>query len=75
MRKIKIDALGRVVIPIKYRKELSINEDSELEMYIEKGKLIVAVVSDECKLCGAKATLSEMGLCEDCIDKVARIKG
>ena len=74
MRKIKVDALGRVVIPIKYRKELSINEDSELEMSIQKGELIISVVTEECKLCGAKATLRELGLCEDCIERIAKLR-
>ena len=74
MKKLKTDALGRMVIPIKYRRELGINSDTELEMTVEEEKLIISLSQETCKLCKRmKAENAKIQLCNACIRKVREL--
>ena len=70
-----VDRLGRIVIPIDYRRKLGLGEGSEIEISCENDKLIITVMENACRLCGAKLTEEyEIPLCESCIDKVKKRK-
>lgn len=72
-----LDSLGRVVIPIEIRRRFEINEDEELEFYIEEDKIIMKKFIDSCTFCGAKDNLNEYKgkhICDDCLKDVKTIK-
>ena len=37
----KIDGLGRIIIPIELRKNLNINENDEIKIYMQDKKIIL----------------------------------
>lgn len=39
----KLDPLGRVVVPIEYRKELGIKEKDEVEIFLVKDEIFIKV--------------------------------
>ena len=41
MKKTTLDKLGRIVIPIDWRRELMINEDTKLELTFTENKIII----------------------------------
>ena len=74
MKKSRIDRLGRIVIPIQYRKELGLIEDSEVNIEFVDGKVILTASDLICRMCGGyieKDNDKSIPLCQSCI---ARIK-
>ncbi|MGN0691217.1 MAG: AbrB/MazE/SpoVT family DNA-binding domain-containing protein [Oscillospiraceae bacterium] len=72
-----LDSLGRVVIPIEIRRRFEINEDEELEFYIEDDKIIMKKFIDSCTFCGSRDNLTEYKgkhICTDCIKDVKTFK-
>ncbi len=66
-----IDDLGRIVLPINYRKTLGIKAGEELEMLCEGESIIIRRKAERCKLCGGKNEMDEsLGICRECINKI-----
>ena len=70
----KIDDLGRIVIPVELRNALSINNQDELEMYIEGSSIMLSKKTKGCVLCDSKENLSEIKngkcLCFECLTQL-----
>ena len=75
MKITKIDRLGRIVIPIHYRRDMGIEEDTPIMLeYINK-KLIISAGSARCCVCGSKIKSNlKMPLCDDCVECVKMLK-
>lgn len=75
MKYTKIDKLGRIVIPISYRKELDLSENSNVKISLSDERIIIEASKDVCRLCrksiDPKASLP---LCNDCIKKIRALK-
>lgn len=72
-----LDSLGRVVIPIEIRRRFEINEDEELEFYIEDDKIIMKKFIDSCTFCGSRDSLIEYKkkhICDSCLKDVKALK-
>ncbi len=70
----KIDKLGRIVVPMEYRKRCGLDIDDEASITEENGKIIIQRKIPSCKLCGATKNLnSDILLCEKCIEKVKKL--
>lgn len=68
----KLDSLGRIVLPKSLRKELSINEGDDIEMYVdEDGNVVLDKYVPRCVFCdAAKSTVIEFKgktICQDCL--------
>ena len=48
----KIDDLGRVVLPVEYRRALDISEGDELEIVLEDASIVVTRPRTTCAFCG-----------------------
>ncbi len=48
----KVDDLGRVVIPSSIRKTLGIREGDEVEVSVERGRVVLSPAADACVFCG-----------------------
>ena len=71
MRKTKIDKLGRIVIPISYRKALSINEETELVLDLKENQIVVTPSISICRLCNKQLERNgALPVCGACISKI-----
>ena len=70
----QIDKLGRVVIPISYRKFLNLSENSYLNIELQNNSIIITSFESNCVLCGATTDLhSEKPLCAKCIKSIKEL--
>ena len=66
----KVDELGRIVLPIELRRTLDIAEKDPLEIYVDKGCIILRKYQSACVFCDStKNTVEFKGhsVCADCI--------
>ena len=71
MKKVFIDKLGRIVIPISIRKALDLKEGTELEVSLLNESVIVRRPFFYCKLCYGKTDAdNEFGICKGCVEKI-----
>ena len=67
----EVDSLGRVVIPMSFRKELGIEQNSKVIITLENGAVHMSPVIKQCALCGVKIKEdTKFRLCKKCISKV-----
>ena len=72
--KCKIDSLGRVVIPIRYRRDLGLKANSELNIEYESGKVIISPTSNTCRLCGKETEpKTAIPLCQSCVERIKKL--
>ena len=75
----KIDELGRVVIPMEFRKSMGIEPGDPVEIFAENGRIILSFPASEkrCVSCGSEGYLYTLGkfvVCEDCLLQVEKIE-
>lgn len=71
----KVDNLGRILIPKDIRKYLKIKSGTELNITLDKDKIVIARDIKECLSCGKKSNLSvynNLVLCDNCSKKIAK---
>lgn len=74
MKSSKIDRLGRVVIPIQYRKALGIEENDVLLFSMESGGVMIRPERGVCRLCGGVMEKeSTVLLCTACIKRIKKL--
>ena len=74
MKSARIDRLGRIVIPIDYRRKLGLKAGSEINISYDNEKVIITSAEDCCRLCKNKSIFSsEVPLCPECIEKIKSI--
>ena len=70
----EIDRLGRVVIPMEFRKKLGIEANSKLLISLSDGEITIRAQNRQCRVCGKTLEDSrELPLCNDCINKVKEL--
>lgn len=70
----QVDRLGRIVIPISYRKYLNLNENSSVNISLENDSIIITADTECCVLCGSTTQLhGEISLCEGCIKAIKEL--
>ena len=66
----EIDRLGRVVIPMEYRKELGIEYQSRVLILLSNGEIVIRPHKRSCALCGEILEGERnIPLCDSCIEK------
>ena len=53
----KVDHLGRVVVPVEFRRALGLREGDEVAVALEGNRLVLAKVTPACTFCGAATEL------------------
>lgn len=67
----KIDKLGRIVLPIEYRKRLCLIENSKVTVSINNDIIFITPSEQKCLICGSLSHLSKtLPLCLNCINKI-----
>lgn len=72
----KIDNLGRIVIPMDFRKALEIHEWDDLRIALEGNTVTIRKEHDSCTFCGAKKDLlafEDKFVCKSCHDKLKKL--
>lgn len=69
----KIDGLGRIVIPMEWRKVLGISEGTLLNMELKNGKIELSKTNYCCAICSGSIDVKDVKgvrVCQACIDEI-----
>lgn len=69
----KVDGLGRLTIPVEYRRRLSLTEGSYVDMELEGDSIVIRKSDFRCFMCGSDENLKDVKgsmLCQTCIDEI-----
>ena len=70
----EIDPVGRVVIPMEFRKELGVEFNSKVLISLSDGEIVIRAKDTVCALCGEKIDAAKkLRLCESCIAKAKEL--
>lgn len=69
----EIDSLGRVVIPIEYRRKIGVMENSKVIISLSGETIHISAAQRCCALCMTDIDSREMRLCDRCIERVKAI--
>jgi len=72
----RIDALGRIVIPVELRRTLGIKVHDPLSMRLDGEGVVIERSRTSCSICGAEGetvTVKDRAVCTDCVDVVKRL--
>lgn len=71
-----MDALGRVVIPIELRRNLAINTDDSLEIFVDGEYIMLKKYEPACIFCGSNEDIKQVhgrNVCGDCISEMKKL--
>lgn len=70
----KIDKLGRIVLPLDYRKALGLEGEAEIILSIERDAITIRGKLTSCRLCGSgNGILPDLGICHTCVQNIKKI--
>ena len=70
----EIDNLGRILIPIEFRKKLQLKAREPVILCLENNSIIIKPEKDSCKLCGSFHNITQtLMICQKCIQKIKKI--
>lgn len=70
-----IDQLGRIVLPVEFRRELGIQLGDPLDILLTDGHIEIRRTIPACRLCGSKEELTaqkDVWICRRCIDSLIK---
>ena len=64
----KIDELGRIVLPMEFRKALNVDTKCDIEMQIKDGSIVLTPHQTLCHSCGEVIpSKTKYHLCKECL--------
>ena len=72
----KIDALGRIVLPIELRKHMDIATGDDIEIFVSGNSIILEKYSPSCVFCSGKDALVDYegkNVCAECCKKLSTL--
>jgi len=67
----KIDELGRVVLPMEFRKELKVGAKCDMRMEVKDGTIVLTPKECVCTECGTVIPpKTKYNLCQECVKKI-----
>jgi transcriptional pleiotropic regulator of transition state genes len=69
-----IDRLGRIVVPVEFRRALGISDHDLVEISLEGDRIVMVKLERVCTFCGATANLREHRsklVCANCISQLS----
>ena len=71
----RIDKLGRIVLPMDFRKALGLEGEAELTLSISGNAVILKGIESSCKLCGSsKDVLQKFKICREIAWKKSKMQ-
>ena len=71
-----MDALGRVVIPIELRRNLAINTDDSLEIFVDGNYIMLKKYEPACIFCGSNDDIKQIhgrNVCGSCLAEMKKL--
>ncbi|MBE7067290.1 MAG: AbrB/MazE/SpoVT family DNA-binding domain-containing protein [Ruminococcaceae bacterium] len=72
----KIDELGRIVLPVEFRRTLNIKKNDAVEIYAQGNSIYITKSHPACVICGKTTKLTEVDgkfICRGCAKKLGRM--
>lgn len=72
----KVDALGRVVLPIELRRVLEIEEKDSIEIYVDANSIVLKKYNPTCIFCNSQEDVvdfKEKKVCKNCLKEISKI--
>lgn len=72
----RVDSLGRIVLPAEMRRTMGIENDEELEIYVEGSAIILKRFSPSCAFCDSSRNLSVFhgkNVCASCLRELRSV--
>ncbi len=72
----KVDALGRVVLPIELRRVLEIEEKDSIEIYVDANSIVLKKYNPTCIFCNSQEEVvdfKEKKICKNCLKEIGKI--
>ncbi|MGN0594137.1 MAG: AbrB/MazE/SpoVT family DNA-binding domain-containing protein [Hominimerdicola sp.] len=72
----RIDSLGRIVLPSKYRQRMDWNTNDAVEIYVEDDKIILQKFKRTCMFCNSSENLIEYRgrtVCQNCLKELGSL--
>lgn len=72
----RIDALGRIVIPIELRRILQVDTRDELEIFTDTDAIVLKKYIPHCYFCGSSLDLhdyKDRKICSQCIKEIKEL--
>jgi transcriptional pleiotropic regulator of transition state genes len=69
-----IDRLGRVVVPVEFRRALGIGDHDLVEISLEADRIVMTKLERACTFCGSTANLREHRsklVCASCVSQLS----
>ncbi len=71
----KIDKLGRIVLPMDFRKALGLEGEVEVILGITEDSITIKGINTCCRICGSKEQVAKnVCICARCINKIKEDK-
>ncbi len=67
----RVDELGRIVIPMEYRRTLGIHVKDPLSIALEGERIVIQRFQESCAICGSEKCVTQVKdrvICAECID-------
>ena len=67
---VRVDNLGRIVIPVRIRRSMELESDTCLELFTEEDRIVMRKYQSTCVFCGCDENLTEYKekhICKDCL--------
>ena len=72
----KVDELGRIVLPIEIRRTLDIAERDEIEIFMDKDRIILQKYEPSCIFCDSSTGLTKYegkNICQACVRSIRKL--
>lgn len=69
----KLDELGRIVLPMEFRKTLDLKVRDSIEISADKGSIVLKKYSPACIFCGKDTKVAEFkgkNICSKCLQEI-----
>ncbi len=73
----KVDDLGRIVIPIELRRNLGIDKEDSLEIYVEDDHIMLKKYSPTCAFCSNVSGITifkNKNICQNCLNELQNLQ-
>ena len=72
----KVDELGRIVLPVELRRNLSIDIKDPVEIYVEDNYIMLKKYEPSCIFCGDAKNVkvhSGKNICKNCLEEIKKL--
>ena len=74
----KVDSLGRIVLPVEFRKEFDIDKNSNIDICVEGNQITLKKSEPSCKICRTAKNLKQVPdknifICANCQKNICKL--